>query len=263
MEMSTRVEEVFFEIHQNLPRQGPGDSQSTQKAFFMLRDLPAHPRILDVGCGPGMQTRDLVRLSRGTVYAVDTHLPFLHELRQHLRAESAASRRMRDAETRVFCVRGSMFALPFAPRVFDLIWSEGAIYIMGFEQGLTACRPLLKPGGYLVVSEISWLRSDPPDELRSFWTAAYPGIRSIEGNLEAIRSAGYEAVGHFVLPAASWWADYYVPLQERIRLLRDKYRSDREVLHLLDGEQQEIELFRRYSQWYGYVFYLARLLRPE
>jgi SAM-dependent methyltransferase len=263
MSVTARLEEFFFEIHQGLPRQGPGDSQSTRRAFCMLPGVPSQPRILDVGCGPGMQTRDLVRLSKGIVCAVDTHLLFLQELRQQLRHESAASRRMKAADARVHCIRASMLALPFDARSFDLIWSECAIYIMGFDQGLKAWKPLIKPDGYLVVSEISWLRPDAPAELKTFWASSYPGIRTIEANLQAVKAAGYRVIGHFVLPAASWWPDYYSPLQERIKLLRDKYRAVREVQHLLDEEQEEIELFRRYSEYYGYVFYLAHLPRPE
>jgi SAM-dependent methyltransferase len=256
-----RTEDIFFEIHRNLPRQGPGDSQSTARAFFMLPELPPEPRILDVGCGPGMQTRDLLRLSRGTVYAVDTHFPFLEELWHNLRSEAATSRRMRDAQGRLIRILASMSSLPFCAQAFDLIWSEGAIYIMGFDQGLTSWRPHIRPGGCLVVSEISWFKADAPPELRSFWASMYPAMRSVEANLEAVQEAGYQVVGHFVLPAASWWPNYYAPLQERVRFLRDKYRSDPETLRLLDEEQQEIELFRRYSAWYGYVFYVAR--RPS
>ena len=33
---------------------------------------------------------------------------------------------------------------------------------MGFEAGLRAWEPLLKPGGYIAVTELTWLQPDPP-----------------------------------------------------------------------------------------------------
>lgn len=56
---------------------------------------------------------------------------------------------------RVKALNMSMLQLSFPPESFDLIWSEGAIYIMGFGNGLTAWKPLLRRGGYVVVSELS------------------------------------------------------------------------------------------------------------
>jgi hypothetical protein len=65
-----------------------------------------------------------------------------------------------------------------------LIWSEGAFYIIGFENGLLEWKRLLKPNGCIVVSHISWLRENPPEELRKFWTECCPNIKMIEDNLE-------------------------------------------------------------------------------
>ena len=82
--------------------------------------------------------------------------------------------------------------LPFPDGRFDLIWSEGAVYIMGFDKALVKWRPLAKPGGYLVVSELSWFRPDPPAEIRDFWGHHYPAMRSVDGNLAVARlRAGY------------------------------------------------------------------------
>jgi hypothetical protein len=48
--------DIFFEIHQGLPREGPGRNDYTQKAFEILPKME-RPRILDIGCGPGGPTR--------------------------------------------------------------------------------------------------------------------------------------------------------------------------------------------------------------
>jgi len=63
-------EDIFFEIHRDLPREGPGRNQYTRKAFRMLPKMEK-PHILDVGCGPGGPTMELARVSQGDVIGIE------------------------------------------------------------------------------------------------------------------------------------------------------------------------------------------------
>ena len=242
--------DIFFEIHNNLPREGPGDMECTRRAFQMIHALPEQPAILDVGCGPGMQTLDLADLTPGTIIAVDTHQPFLDKLHEAVV--------QRNLTGRITTMNRDMLSLDFAPGSFDLIWTEGSIYIMGFEQALEAWRPMLKNPGYLAASHITWLRPDFPDDLLAFWNEAYPDIQDIETNLDTISRCGYDSIGHFALPESAWWDHYYVPIQQKLPALYDKYRDDADALAVVQMEESEIELYRRYSSYYGYVFYVMR-----
>jgi SAM-dependent methyltransferase len=241
---------MFFELHAGLLREGPGDDASTERALRLLPDLPAHPRILDIGCGPGAQTLVLARATGGTVTAVDVHQPFLDELMQRARAAGLAES--------IRPLRASMDALPFEPESFDLVWSEGSIYIMGFERGLRAWRPLVRRDGYVVVSELTWLVDDPPAPARSFWDEAYPAMRSVTGNRATIERCGYAHVADFVLPKQAWLTDYYGPLSRRIDLLERRHADDPAALRFLAGERGEIDVFTAHGDAYGYVFYLMR-----
>ncbi|MDY6912582.1 MAG: class I SAM-dependent methyltransferase, partial [Chloroflexota bacterium] len=202
-----------------------------------------------VGCGPGMQTLDLAGLTRGSITAVDTHQPFLDRLQ-----ETVVQRNLTD---RIIALNLDMLSIDFAPGSFDLIWAEGSIYIMGFERALQAWRPLLRNPGYLAASHISWLRPDLPDDLMAFWDEAYPDIQNIETNLNIIRKCGYDPIGHFALPESDWW-DYYLPIQQKLPALKDKYQDNADALAVVQMEENEIELYRRYSSYYGYVFYLMQ-----
>ena len=244
--------DIFFELHQDLPREGPGDNPSTRKALALLVDLPPRPLILDIGCGPGMQTVELARCTNGKIIAIDTHQPFLEKLKQRAQAEGLSDK--------ITTINMSMFALDFEAKSFDAIWSEGAIYIMGFEQGLRACQPLLKPGGYVAVTELAWLRPNPPALVQDFWAAECPGMQSLRENLDFVRAAGYREIAHFVLPPSSWWDHYYTPQEARVAMLRTKYQDDAEAIQLLDVTQKEIDLYREYSDWYGYVFYVMQVV---
>ena len=122
------MEKIFYEIFELLPRQGPGDEASTKKAFQKLTELPQSPEILDIGCGVGKQTLDLVKLTSGKITALDKHSPFIEILKRNIIKGGYSER--------ISCVVGDMTSMDFVDKSFDLIWCEGAVFIMGFEDAL-------------------------------------------------------------------------------------------------------------------------------
>ncbi len=244
---------MFFELHAGLLREGPGDDASTERALRLLPDLPARPSVLDVGCGPGAQTFVLARATGGTITALDVHQPFLDDLMEHARAARLADN--------IRPLRASMDALPFESESFALVWSEGAIFIIGFERGLRAWRPFVRRGGYVVVSELAWLVDDPPAPARRFWNEAYPAMQSVERNRAVVERCGYDRVADFVLPTSAWLDGYYIPLARRIDTLERDRADDPEALTFLARERREIEIFHAHPGTYGYVFYAMR--RPR
>ena len=183
---------LIFELHKDMPRQAPGSDSSTLRALKALGPLNEGSKILDLGCGPGAHSLALARETGASVTAVDIHQPYLEQLEKSAAAEGLS---------RLITTRNAdMGQLPFASESFDLIWSEGAIYLLGFDHALREWARLLRPGGKMAVTEISWLKPDPPEEIRKFWNVAYPAMRSVEENLQAADGAGYKDVEHFVLP---------------------------------------------------------------
>ena len=90
--MEQRQLEIFFEIHDDIPRGGPGNYDSTQRAFSTLEFLPDKPSILDIGCGPGMQTLHLAQITNGRITALDNHQPFLNRLRKTVEQNNLAQK---------------------------------------------------------------------------------------------------------------------------------------------------------------------------
>ena len=240
---------IFLEMTEGLPRQAPGSAGSTLRALGLVRGLPPRPRILDVGCGPGAQTVELARATGGWLVAVDIRQRFLDELTE--RAAAA------DVLPQITTVNASMFEMDFADESFDLIWSEGAIYIEGFGAGLAAWRRFLKPGGWLAVSELTWLVPDPPPEAAEYWARGYPAMGSIERNCQLVAEAGYVNMDGFVL-SVNDWHNYYEPAERRVEELREKYADDPGILARLDEASREYDLFRAHRDAYGYVFYIMR-----
>ncbi|MBH8551929.1 methyltransferase domain-containing protein [Nostocaceae cyanobacterium CENA357] len=250
--MNDKQTEIFFQIHQSLPREGPGSSESTKNAFLKMIDLPQNPNILDIGCGPGIQTFDLASLINGKITAIDNHPVYVDELKQKVFHKGLSDQ--------IEVINADMFALDFLNTNFDIIWVEGAIYIIGFENGLKQWRPLLKLEGYLAASEITWLKPYPPDELKEFWNTGYPAMQNIEGNLQIIQNCKYKIIDYFVLPESSWWNDYYNPLEKRLQIMQKHYHDDAEALEVVNMAQFEIDLYRKYFDYYGYIFYIVQKL---
>jgi ubiquinone/menaquinone biosynthesis C-methylase UbiE len=247
--MPPQLDQYFFEIHSGLPREGPGDNISTRRAYKML-NLPENPRLLDIGCGPGMQTIELAKISNAEITAVDFYQPFLDELAKKVQTEGLGKR--------IKTVQGDMCSLGFEPKSFDLIWCEGAIFIIGFEKGLREWRKFLVDKGCIAVTEMCWIDPNPPKEVKDYLTKVYPPIKTLKENLQIIKDAGYQIVGYFVLPDSSWWENYYLPISAKLPKLKKKYQGNAEALGTIAAEELEIEMFRKYSKHYGYVFYVMQ-----
>jgi ubiquinone/menaquinone biosynthesis C-methylase UbiE len=245
------MKHIFFELHHHLPREGPGRNKYTEKAYHMLPPIEK-PKILDIGCGPGEPTILLAKLSKGTVIGMDIHQPYLDELERKAKKANLTSQ--------VQILNQSLFEMDFPQESFDIIWSEGSIFLIGFEQGLREWHQYIKPHGFLVVHEMVWLQQDPPQEIKKYLEAAYPGIRQIPENLAIIPQCNYQVIGYFALPEDAWWIEYYHPLEKRIHKLKTKYHKNPKALKVLQLEQQEIDMYKKYSQWYGSTFFTMKKL---
>ncbi|WP_321505686.1 methyltransferase domain-containing protein [uncultured Methanoregula sp.] len=242
------LDEFFFQVFEYLPRQGPGCPGATEKVFSCLPALPGKPSVLDIGCGSGTQTRDLARLTSGTITAVDNHQPFLDMVNKKAEEEGT--------NVRIKTVWASMDALPFEPGQFDLIWSEGAIFIIGFEKGLAAWKPFLKKGGYMVVSDAAWFEPNPPRELMTWWESEGYVPKTEDELKEQIKNAGLSLIRIYRLPEAGWWDNYYVPMLARIADLKKTHGSDPASAAILDSLGHEAEMYREYKRYYGYTFFV-------
>ena len=240
---------IFFEIHKDIPREGSGRDEYTQRAFEMIPKMDK-PLILDIGCGPGLQTIHLARISNGNIIGIDIHQPYLDNLKKLAKRDNL--------QNRIKTMKMSMMEINFPKEYFDIIWAEGSIFVIGFEKGLKQWKNYIKPGGYLAVHEMTWLNDNPPKEIVDYWKKVYPAISTIEKDIEIIKNCGYKLLGHFPLPEDAWWELYYNPLEERLNRLKVKYKNNSEAMQIINDEFEEIKLFRKYNQCYGSVFYVMQ-----
>jgi len=244
------MDEVFYELFSNLPRQGPGDVDTSLSILRSIKSKREVTTLADIGCGTGVVTLEFAKHTDGVVVGVDNYKPYLDELAQNAKAIGIPDG--------VRCVVGDMNSLPFSDGEFDVIWSEGSIYQMGIDEGLKAWKRFLKPNGYMVFSDSCWLRANPSRELVDFWLAEYPTMMDVDQVSSLIAKNGYLLEDTVPLPAKAWTEDYYDYLQVNVNRLRDKYSDNPEALSIVDATQHEIDVFHKYNSYYGYLFFVAR-----
>ena len=220
------AEETILQIDKDLLREGL--SKYTREAFHMLPELDK-PRILDVGCGSGVPTMELAKLSNGQIIGLDINQPSLDRLKRKIEKAGLSDR--------VKVMKCSMVDMDFPDESFDIIWAEGSISVIGFKRGLKEWRHFLKLNRFLVVH----------DE-----------IGDITEKLEQISSCGYDLLEYFTLNDDTWWTEYYAPLEKRISEIRIKHANDPKALAVLDEEQQEIDMFKKNPGRYCSVFFIMK-----
>jgi SAM-dependent methyltransferase len=161
----------------------------TRLAFSALH-LPTEPRILDLGCGDGLPTIELARLSGAPITAVDIDGAALGRLRSRLVDLGLVGR--------ILPARSSALATCFASARFDLVWEEGVLHLLDAARALSECARLLRPGGFLVLAETT---------------------RWLEGHEHLLQPRGLDVSRVIELPSGCWWSEYYDPLKRRLESL--------------------------------------------
>lgn len=200
----------------------------TRKAFHQLPPI-TKPTILDVGCGSGVPTVELAKLSQGLVTGLDIDEKALNRLRN--RAE------MNGVANQVRIITGSLRDMQFPEESFDIIWAEGSIAVIGFKQGLQSWKRYLKPGGYLVVHDEAG---------------------NTNQKLNQIKACGYQLIEYFELSNEIWWNDYYAPLSDAVKQLRKQASKDPELLKALEKAQREIDGYHLHPERYQSVYFIMR-----
>ncbi|BCS88612.1 MerR family transcriptional regulator [Pseudodesulfovibrio sediminis] len=246
---SGKFMEMFFKIYEGLNREGPGSFEMTKRAYDLCTGLPDTPEILELGCGTGGATIPLAQISGGIVTATEIYHPFLEQMIE--RAKDAG------VEDRVIAAVMDMADIQAEPESFDLIWCEGAAYIMGVDSALEQWKHYLKPGGCLCLTDAVWLTDSAPEEVVEFWAKGYPAMRTAEANIKAAEAQGYTSLGHFTIDSQCW-VDFYDDVQRRLGEAEKLYGDDPDGRAIIDMSHVENRLYRNYPDMVGYEFHVLK-----
>lgn len=244
------MNKYFLEIHSWNHREWPWSDFYTSKAYNIAKDyISDNPKILDIWCGPWEQTLCLSKETNWSIIALDYYPQYLEQLK-----DSIKKRKISNINT----VQWSIFDLSFLNWYFDLIWSEWAIYIMWFKEWIKYIKNFLKPWGVVALSEIVWTQDNIPSELRTFWEGWYPQIDNIKNKIKLLEDNGYKILWNFTLWEDAW-ENYYKSIENKISQIISKYPSNPELLEAVEWEKKEIELYRKYKDYYSYEFFVAKI----
>jgi SAM-dependent methyltransferase len=248
MEEQEKYIKALIELHRGLERQGPGDTDYSDYIISQIPELPANPRIADIGCGAGAGTLFLADRFKSTIRAVDLSREFLDELEDRAK--------QRGFDHLVEAIECDMGSLGWKPETIDLLWSEGAAYNLTFKGALRAWRPLMAANGIAVISEMSYFTSEVPESVRVYWQRAYPAMGTESENSNHANSSGFEILGIHRLPSKAWWDNYYGPLRENMNSFR--HSEDRIMQSVIRDTEEEMKLFEAHEKHYGYSFYIMK-----
>lgn len=241
---------LISEYFSSMERQGPGSPEVTMKALSFIDNLTNESRIADIGCGTGGQTMVMARQVPGHITGIDLFPTFIDMFKNNV-ARLHLQERMNG-------IVASMEDLPFQNEELDLIWSEGAIYNIGFKRGIRTWRKFLKTGGHIAVSEASWFTEKRPAEIDTFWKDAYPEIDTIPNKVAQLQGAGYIPIAVFVLPENCWIEHFYVPQVAAQQIFLEKYAGNKTAEDLIANQRHEARLYYKYKKYYGYAFYIGK-----
>lgn len=125
--------------------------------------------VLDLGCGPGLITPELLRRSGGRVVGVDRNVQALRRL-----AALCPAEKMLPAFRAALPVCADARRLPFADGSFDLVFCQWALLWTPLRTVLEEIRRVLKPGGVLAALEPDYggmIEYPPEIALSHLWQA--------------------------------------------------------------------------------------------
>jgi len=200
----------------------------TRKAFLKLPRLE-NPRILDIGCGSGVPTIELAKLSGGEVTGIDVDQSCLDEFNRKIKEENLTDR--------VKALNLSLSEMNFPDETFDVVWSEGVVGNIGFETSLRDWRRLLRKDGYLVI---------------------HYQVSRVVDVLPRMAQLGYSLTDTVPLPEDAWWTEFYKPLEEKMDMLLHKYRNNAYALKLLNQYKTEMNMVKKNPRNFSCAFYIMK-----
>ncbi len=241
---------LLYEYFSTMERQGPGSPEITIKALSFIDNLTNESKIVDIGCGTGGQTMVIANNTSGNITAIDLSPIFIDIFN--------VNTQKLNLQDRVNGILGSMDNLPFQNEELDLIWSEGSIYNIGFERGINEWHKFLKKGAFVAISEASWFTQERPVEIDEFWNREYPEIDTISNKVTQMEKAGYIPIATFVLPEYCWTENFYAPQVSAQKKFLQKKIGNKTAEELVENQRHEAELYYKYKEFYGYVFYIGK-----
>lgn len=202
----------------------------TRKAFESIPKID-NPRILDIGCGTGIPTLELAKLSNGEITGIDIDKDALNRL--NLKIEQYC------LSNRIKIYNRSVYDTQFNNETFDIIWEEGVIHMLDIKKALIECNRILKLNGFMITGEAT------------NWA---------DKKLKYFPKFGFKLLKQIPWAKECWWKEYYSPLEDKINILRKKY-SDIDDIEEIKQHVKEIEMVKKNTMGFECTTYIMQKIK--
>jgi len=202
----------------------------TRKAFESLPKIDT-PRILDIGCGTGQPSLELLKLSDGEIYGIDIDQDTLDKLKLKIKQNGLSDR------LRIY--NYSIYNTQFEDEMFDIIWEAGVLHLLKIEKALAECKRVLKFNGFMVTGE----------------TTSWAGK-----SLKIFPKFGFKLIKEIKWERECWWTEYYAPLEKKIKILKNKY-GNIEKIEEIRRHLKEIEMVKENPLKFDCTTYIMQKIK--
>jgi len=200
----------------------------TRKAFETIPVIEK-PSILDLGCGTGVPTLEMARLTEGKIIAVDTDRECVDWLKEKIKRQNY--------QDRISVIRKSVLRIDIPEDSFDIILAEGLFNVIGFEKALSRFVKLLKPNGYFMIHDDFRYRAKKQKIIEKY-------------KLLLVKS--------FVLDETVWWNEYCSCLQKKIEEFAKEWGKRVNTNRLFRREKTELEMYRKNPESWRSVYLVLK-----
>jgi SAM-dependent methyltransferase len=176
---STPVNPLYFDLQADFGITKHMGGRKATDELIELCHLQAGQSVLEVGCGIGSTTCYLAGECDCLVTAVDISARMVERSRERAKRRGVAARvefKVADAQQ-----------LPFEEAVFDAVIDESVVaFVQDKQRALTEYVRVAKPGGYVGLNEVTWIKVPPPELVR------YAAL--IMAGADFLTAAGWQAL---------------------------------------------------------------------
>jgi ubiquinone/menaquinone biosynthesis C-methylase UbiE len=163
----------YFEIQSEMgTTKHLGGKGATDELMELCRIKPG-AKILEVGCGPGITSRYLVKKHKVKITGIDINEKMVKKAKERSKGIDNLEFLVADAQN-----------LPFKKNTFDIVFCQSVIaFVPDKKKAISEFKRVTKKGGFIGLNEGTW-REAPPKKLERYFS------RTI-GDVKFLSAAGY------------------------------------------------------------------------
>lgn len=237
---------------EDLNNWAPNSYFMTKKAISFIENIDKLKEIAVIGYGAEHQSIMLFEDTTAHIYVIDYRKEYIELLKKEF-----TTQKLINYISPILLENNNP---PFSMGHLDLVWTESMTREISFHQFLSNWGQFVKEDGYIVTCAYCWNNSNPPSEVANFFDKHSINIDHYSNRISQMLECGFTPISHFIMPEECWW-NFFCPIDINTESISNKYKANTEVIQFLKDMDQEIDMFEKYGDYYGYAFFIGKKYR--